>query len=154
SPDALGYRYVEVQIDREKRLATWTVKAPEAPTPADVADVLAQGDAWWPLQLARELDEAILHMRTNELDIGTEVCKAQGEPARVVESDAFMEQSAEHGRVRETLGLLRRTLARLDVTSRSLFALIDNDSCFVGTLFEVALACDRSYLLDDPDADK
>lgn len=154
SPDALGYRYVEVQIDREKRLATWTVKAPEAPTPADVADVLAQGDAWWPLQLARELDDAILHMRTNELDIGTWVFKAQGDPARVLESDAFMERSADHWLVRETLGLLRRTLARLDVTSRSLFALIDNDSCFVGTLFEVALACDRSYMLDDPDADK
>ncbi|HWL27480.1 MAG TPA: 2,3-epoxybenzoyl-CoA dihydrolase [Burkholderiaceae bacterium] len=152
--DAVTYRYVDVQIDRQKRLATWTIKAPEAPTPGDVAGVLAQGDAWWPLQMARELDDAILHMRTNELDIGTWVFKAQGDPALVLESDAFMERSADHWFVRETLGMLRRTLARLDVTSRSLFALVENDSCFVGTLFEVALACDRSYMLDDPDTDK
>jgi benzoyl-CoA-dihydrodiol lyase len=152
--DAVAYRYVDVQIDRQKRLATWTVKAPEAPTPSDVAGVLAQGDAWWPLHMARELDDAILHMRTNELDIGTWVFKTQGDPALVLESDAFMERSADHWFVRETLGMLRRTLARLDVTSRSLFALIENDSCFVGTLFELALACDRSYMLDDPDTDK
>jgi benzoyl-CoA-dihydrodiol lyase len=82
------------------------------------------------------------------------VFKTQGDPALVLESDAFMERSADHWFVRETLGLLRRTLARLDVTSRSLFALIENDSCFVGTLFELALACDRSYMLDDPDTDK
>jgi benzoyl-CoA-dihydrodiol lyase len=154
SDSAVAYRYVEVQIDREKRLATWTIKAPDAPTPQDVAGVFAQGDAWWPLQMARELDDAILHMRTNELDIGTWVFRTQGDPARVLESDACMERSADHWLVRETLGMLRRTLARLDVTSRSLFALIENDSCFVGTLFEVALACDRSYMLDDPDAEK
>jgi benzoyl-CoA-dihydrodiol lyase len=152
--DAIVYRYVDVQIDREKRLATWTIKGPEAPTPRDVAGVLAQGDAWWPLQMARELDDAILSMRINELDIGTWVFKTQGDPSLVLESDAFMERSADHWFVRETLGMLRRTLARLDVTSRSLFALIENESCFVGTLFELALACDRSYMLDDLDTDK
>ncbi|NGM87175.1 benzoyl-CoA-dihydrodiol lyase [Parapusillimonas sp. SGNA-6] len=151
--DAIVYRYVDVQIDREKRLATWTIKGPEAPTPRDVVGVLAQGDAWWPLQMARELDDAILSMRINELDIGTWVFKTQGDPSLVLESDAFMERSADHWFVRETLGMLRRTLARLDVTSRSLFALIENESCFVGTLFEVALASDRSYMLDDLDTD-
>ncbi len=148
----IEYKYVQVQIDREKRLATWTVRAPETAGPQDVAGIVAQGDAWWPLQLARELDDAILHMRSNELDIGTWVFKTRGDPALVLDADRALQRHADHWLVRETLGMLRRTLARLDVSSRSMFALIDEGSCFVGTLFELALACDRSYMLDDPDA--
>src|SRR5690606_39369732 len=90
----------------------------------------------------------------NELDIGTWVFRTQGDIAKVLEADATLEQFADHWFVRETRGMLRRTLARLDVTSRSLFALIEAGSCFAGTLLELALACDRSYMLDDPDADQ
>ncbi|PLC48512.1 benzoyl-CoA-dihydrodiol lyase [Pollutimonas subterranea] len=152
SDTAVEYEYVQVQIDREKRLATWTVRAPQRAVPQDVDAIVAQGAAWWPLQMARELDDAILHMRANELDIGTWIFKTSGDPALVLAVDDTLQRLADHWLVRETLGMLRRTLARLDVTSRSLFALIEEGSCFVGTLFELALACDRSYMLDDPDS--
>jgi benzoyl-CoA-dihydrodiol lyase len=104
--------------------------------------------------MVRELDDAILHMRTNELDIGTWVFKTEGDAAKVLAADATLQKFADNWFVRETTGMLRRTLARLDVTSRSLFALIEPGSCFVGTLLELALACDRTYMLDDPEADK
>ncbi|UHL62548.1 2,3-epoxybenzoyl-CoA dihydrolase [Paralcaligenes sp. KSB-10] len=149
----VSYKYVDVQIDREKRLATWTVRAPEAAVPEDIAGIEAQGAAWWPLQMARELDDAILHFRTNELDIGTWVFKTAGDASYVLAADASLLKFAGHWFVRETLGMLRRTLARLDVTSRSLYAQIEIGSCFVGTLLELALACDRSYMLDDAEAE-
>lgn len=152
SGSGIDYKYVQVKIDREKRLATWTVRGPEAAAPKDIGGIVAQGDAWWPLQLARELDDAILHLRTNELDIGSWVFKTSGDPALVLDSDQTLLRHADHWLVRETLGMLRRTLARLDVSSRSMFALIEEGSCFAGTLLELALACDRSYMLDDPDA--
>ena len=150
-PDALSYRYVDVRIDRDKRQATWTVRGPEGEVETEMADILAAGAAWWPLQMARELDDAILSMRTNELDIGTWIFKTEGDADRVLAADAALEQHADHWFVRETAGMLRRTLARLDVTSRSLFALIEPRSCFAGTLLELALAADRSYMLDDED---
>ncbi|MEK0432168.1 MAG: hypothetical protein RL700_375, partial [Pseudomonadota bacterium] len=100
---------------------------------------------------ARELDDAILVLRTNELDIGTWLLKTQGNAQWAMQSDAVMLQHSQHWLVRETMGLLRRTLARLDVSSRSLFALIDQGSCFAGTLAELALAADRSYMLALPD---
>ncbi|GAB2902093.1 2,3-epoxybenzoyl-CoA dihydrolase [Paralcaligenes ginsengisoli] len=149
----VSYKYVDVQIDREKRLATWTVRAPEGAVPEDIAGIEAQGAAWWPLQMARELDDAILHFRTNELDIGTWVFKTAGDASYVLAADASLLKFAGHWFVRETLGMLRRTLARLDVTSRSLYAQIEIGSCFVGTLLELALACDRSYMLDDAEAE-
>lgn len=152
--NSLSYKYVDVQIDRERRLATWTIRAPETDVPDSVEAILAQGDAWWPLQMARELDDAILQMRTNELVIGTWVFKTEGDAAKVLAADATLQKFGDNWFVRETVGMLRRTLARLDVTSRSLFALIESGSCFVGTLLEVALACDRAYMLDDPDADQ
>ena len=152
SADGLSYRYVDVRIDRDKRLAVWTVRAPEGDAPVEIADILAAGAAWWPLQMARELDDAILSMRTNELDIGTWVFKTEGDAYRVLAADAALERHADHWFVRETAGMLRRTLARLDVTSRSLFALIEPGSCFAGTLLELALAADRSYMLDDEEA--
>ena len=144
----LSYRYVDVQLDREKRQATWTVRAPQGVVETNLADIVAAGAAWWPLQMARELDDAILTMRTNELDIGTWILKTEGDAQQVLAADAALEQHAGHWFVRETAGMLRRTLARLDVTSRSLFALIEPGSCFAGTLLELALAADRSYMLD------
>jgi benzoyl-CoA-dihydrodiol lyase len=138
-------------LDREKRQATWTVRAPEGAVQTELQDIVAAGAAWWPLQMARELDDAILSMRTNELDIGTWIIKTEGDAALVLAADAALQQHADHWFVRETAGMLRRTLARLDVTSRSLFALIEPGSCFAGTLLELALAADRSYMLDNED---
>jgi benzoyl-CoA-dihydrodiol lyase len=151
SADRLSYQYVDIQLDREKRQATWTVRAPQGPVESELAGIIAAGAAWWPLQMARELDDAILSMRTNELDIGTWVLKTEGDAQAVLAADAALQRHAGHWFVRETAGMLRRTLARLDVTSRSLFALIEPGSCFVGTLLELALAADRSYMLDSED---
>lgn len=148
---SLSYRYVDVQLDREKRQATWTVRAPQGRVGTELPDIVAAGAAWWPLQMARELDDAILSMRTNELDIGTWILKTEGDAEAVLAADAALERHADHWFVRETAGMLRRTLARLDVTSRSLFALIEPGSCFAGTLLELALAADRSYMLDVED---
>ncbi len=113
--------------------------------------ILAAGAAWWPLAMARELDDAILLLRTNELDIGTWILKTAGDAAHVLAADATLARHRAHWFVRETIGMLRRTLARLDVTSRTLFALIEPGSCFAGTLLELALAADRSYMLALPD---
>jgi benzoyl-CoA-dihydrodiol lyase len=149
--DALHYAHVSVQIDRSKRTATFVVRAPGGAQPADVAGIEAAGAAWYPLQMGRELDDAILSMRTNELDIGTWLIKTEGEAAAVQALDETLQRHAGHWLVRETVGLLRRSFSRLDVSSRSLFALIEPGSCFAGTLLELALACDRSYQLVLPD---
>ena len=151
SADGVDYEYVQVVIDRHKRTATLCVSAPKSPVPDTLPAIQAAGDSWYPLQMARELDDAILVLRTNELDIGTWLLKTQGNAQWAMQSDAVMLQHAQHWLVRETMGLLRRTLARLDVSSRSLFALIDQGSCFAGTLAELALAADRSYMLALPD---
>ena len=149
--DALRYTNVTVEIDRARRVATFTVKAPTGAQPTDIAGIEAAGSAWYPLQLARELEDAILSMRTNELEIGTWLIKTQGDAAAVLAMDATLLAHQGHWLVRETTGLLRRTLSRLDVSSRSLFALIEPGSCFAGTFLELALACDRSYHLALPD---
>ena len=149
--DALRYSQVTVEIDRARRVATWTVKAPSGAQPTDVAGIEAAGSAWYPLVLARELEDAILSMRTNELEIGTWLMKTAGDAAAVQAMDATLLAHQDHWLVRETTGLLRRTLSRLDVSSRSLFALIEAGSCFAGTFLELALACDRIYHLALPD---
>ena len=149
--DALHYTHVSVQIDRAKRTATFTVKAPAGAQPTDLAGIEAAGDAWYPLAMARDLEDAILQMRTNELDIGVWLLKTEGDAAAVLAMDATLVAHQTHWLVRETIGLLRRTFSRLDVSSRSLFALIEPGSCFVGSLLELALACDRSYHLALPD---
>lgn len=143
--DALRYDYVEVEIDRARRCATWTVKGPTAPAPTTSAAIEAAGAAWYPLQMARDLEDAILSMRTNEAEIGTWLIKTEGDLAAVQALDATLLAHRGHWLVRETIGLLRRTFSRLDLSSRSLFALIDPGSCFAGTLLELALACDRIY---------
>ncbi len=153
--DALAYGFVTVDIDRANRSATFTVKAPAGAQPTDMAGIEAAGAAWWPLQMARELDDAILHMRTNELDIGSWILKTAGDAQAALASDATMLAHKDHWLVRETIGLLRRTLARLDVSSRSLVAQIEAGSCFAGTLAELAFCADRTYMLALPDdADK
>jgi benzoyl-CoA-dihydrodiol lyase len=152
--DEAGYHYeiVDAQIDREARIATLTVHAPKARIESTPEAIHAAGATWWPLRLARELDDAILNLRTNEAEIGTWVIKTRGDANLVMHADTVLEQHQSDWLVRETIGALRRTLARLDVTSRSLIALVDQGSCFAGTLYELALACDRIYMLDLPDA--
>jgi benzoyl-CoA-dihydrodiol lyase len=153
--DRLSYTHVTVEIDRAKRTATFTVKAPTAAVAADVAGIEAAGAHWYPLQMTRELDDAILHMRTNELDIGTWLLKTSGDAAAVLAADAAVLGNQDHWFARETLGMMRRTFARIDVSSRSLFALIEPGSCFAGSLAELAFAADRAYMLVLPDdADK
>ena len=155
SDDGIAYTYVNVAIDRARRNATITLKAPSGAQPTDIAGIEAAGAAWYPLQMARELDDAILNLRTNELDIGTWVLKTEGDAAAVLKNDALMLAHKDHWFVRETIGALRRTFARLDVSSRSLFALIEAGSCFAGTLAELAFCADRAYMLALPDdADK
>ncbi len=149
--DALRYSHVTVEVDRTRRTATFTVKAPAGAQPNDVAGIEAAGAAWYPLALARELEDAILMMRTNELDIGTWLIKTEGEAAAVLAMDATLQAHRNHWLVNETLGLLRRTFSRIDISSRSLFALIEPGSCFAGSFLELALACDRSYHLALPD---
>ncbi|MBC5767790.1 2,3-epoxybenzoyl-CoA dihydrolase [Ramlibacter albus] len=152
--DEQGYHYdvVDVQVDRGTRIATLTVNAPSKAIENAPDAIVAAGANWWPLKLTRELDDAILNLRTNELEIGTWVIKTRGDANLVMQADATLESLKSHWLVRETLGALRRTLARLDVTSRSLIALVDEGSCFAGTFYELALACDRIYMLDLPDS--
>ncbi|MCX7214150.1 MAG: 2,3-epoxybenzoyl-CoA dihydrolase [Burkholderiales bacterium] len=149
--DGLRYRHVQVAIDRTRRVATFTVSAPSAPQPETPEAIVAAGVNWWPLAMARELDDAILQMRTNELEIGTWLLKTEGQAAAVLAVDAVLLAHRQHWLVRETIGLMRRTFSRLDVSSRSLFALIEPGSCFAGSLLELALACDRIYMLALPD---
>ena len=148
--DALRYPNVTVEIARAQRTATFTVKAPTGAQPADTAAIEAAGAAWYPLQMARELDDAILQMRTNELDIGTWLIETEGDATAVLAMDATLLAHQRHWLVRETVGLLRRTFSRFDVSSRSLFALIEPGSCFAGSFLELALACDRIYHLALP----
>jgi len=151
--DRLVYPNVVVDIDRARRVATFTVKAPVGEQPTDIAGIEAAGAGWYALAMARELEDAILSMRTNELDIGTWLVKTEGSAAAVLALDAVLMAHKDHWLVRETIGLLRRTFSRLDVSSRSLFALVEEGSCFAGSFLELALACDRIYHLALPDAD-
>ena len=152
---ALHYSHVSVEMDRSARTATFIIRAPGDDQPGDIAAIEAAGAGWYPLALARELEDAILSMRTNELDLGTWLIRTEGDSSAVLAMDAILVEFQDHWLVRETIGHLRRSLSRIDVSSRSLFALIEEGSCFAGTLLELALACDRSYQLalpDDPDA--
>jgi benzoyl-CoA-dihydrodiol lyase len=149
--DSIRYGHVKVGLDRDKRSATITVKAPTGAQPVDIAAIEAAGAAWWPLAMARQLDDAILTLRTNELELGTWILKTEGAAAAVLAADRAMLAHQDHWLVNETIGLLRRTFARLDVSSRTLFALIEPGSCFAGLLAELAFAADRAYMLALPD---
>ncbi len=144
----ITYDFVSVDLDPARRLATITVRAPETPPEADLPAILAAGAAWWPLAMARELDDAILMLRLNALDIGLWVLKTSGEAGHVIVADKALLANKTNWFVRETIGMLRRTLARLDVSSRSLYAVADETSCFSGTLAEFLLSADRSFMLD------
>jgi benzoyl-CoA-dihydrodiol lyase len=144
----LHYTYVDVQFDRRERTATITVRAPETVVAPTVDAALQAGAEWWPLQMARELDDAILSLRTNELDLGLWILRTAGNPDAVLAVDEFVSPNQGHWFVREVLGMVRRTFARLDVSARSMFAVIEPGSCFAGTLLELALAADRVYMLD------
>lgn len=142
-----NYEYVDVKFDRGMRTATMKVSGPRGAQPRNVEEIHAVGEAWWPLAMARELDDAILMLRTNEPELGLLLLKTEGDAAAVLANDMLLMELLDDWLVRETIGILRRTLARLDVSSRSMFSIIDVGSCFAGTLFELALAADRSYML-------
>ncbi len=150
--DEAGYHYenVDVAFDRGARTATLVVRAPRDAQPAEPEAIVALGDAWWPLAFARELDDALLMLRTNERELGLLLLRTEGDAVAVGAVDATLLAHREHWLVRETIGMLRRTLARLDVTSRSMYAIVDEGSCFAGTLLELALAADRTYMLALP----
>jgi benzoyl-CoA-dihydrodiol lyase len=152
----LKYRYVEVSYERPERRATITVRSPDSLSPQSADEILVLGDQWWALAMGRELDDAILSLRTNEPELGLWVLKTEGSAEAMLSAGRAIVANRDDWFVRETIGLLRRTFARLEVSSRSLYAVIDSGSCFAGVLFELALAADRSYMLslmdDGPDA--
>jgi benzoyl-CoA-dihydrodiol lyase len=157
--DAITYEHVSAALDRTRSVAEITVRAPEGDAPQSMAGAYAAGAAFWPLAVARELDDLILDLRTNETEIGTWVLRTTGSAERVLAFDALLlEAAASDWLASEIVLYLKRTLKRLDVTSRSLIALIEPGSCFAGSLLELALAADRSYMLFgvfedvDPDA--
>ena len=146
--DSIAYEHVRIRIDRQLRAAFFEVRGPDSSPPQDGEGIRAEGDQFWPLALARELDDAILHLRTNEGDVGTWVFRARGDAALVQAYDDLLLACSGHWLAREVALYLKRTLKRLDVSSRSLVTLVEPGSCFAGTLLELALASDRCYMLD------
>ena len=151
--DTITYRYIRGSIDRAKRTCELTISAPDSPQPKTADEFLQAGDQSWALRAFREFDDALLRLRLNEPEIGTVLLRATGDPQAVLDVDAALDTLRENWLVRETIGQIRRTLKRLDLTARSLFALIEPGNAFAGTLFDAALACDRIYMLDHPDED-
>ena len=149
----IHYQHLSVEIDRKARTASFTISMPTEATVANLEDFEEAGADWYPLRLAQELDDAILWMRTNELETGVWLINTRGEIESVLSMDRILLENRDHWFVRETIGYLRRVFGRLDVSSRSLFAIIDEGSCFAGSFFELALACDRSYHLSLPGED-
>jgi benzoyl-CoA-dihydrodiol lyase len=147
---SFAYSSVRVDFDRQARVATLTVAGPEGSQPSTPDEMLGEGDRYWPLRAFRELDDALLRLRFNEPTIGTISVKTRGDAGHVLAVDAALMAHQQHWFVREIIHFMKRTLKRMDLTSRSFFALIEPGSCFAGTLFELALAADRSYMLDDP----
>ena len=146
--DRISYGYLEIEIDRQLKAAYFGIRGPDSPPPQDAEGIRAEGDRFWPLALARELDDAILHLRTNEGEVGTWVFRTSGDSRLVQAYDDLMLESADHWLAREVTLYLKRTLKRLDVSSRSLVTLVEPGSCFAGTLLELVLAADRCYMLD------
>ena len=157
--DEISYPHVTARLDRARAVAEITVRGPAEDAPADIAGVHTQGDGFWPLALTRELDDLILDLRTNELELGSWVVRTSGDPARVLGYDRLLLDHRDDWLANEIIQYLKRTLKRLDVTSRSIIALIEPGSCFAGSLLELALAADRSFQLSGvfeeiaPDAD-
>ena len=145
--NSITYGFVTVEIDRQLRTATLTITSPEAAPPASAEAMVAEGANFWPLRLARELDDAILHLRNNEYETGTLIFKSAGDLDKVAAYDAFLEANATHWLAHEIRHFWKRVLKRIDVTSRTLVTIIEPGSCFAGTLAEIAFAADRSYML-------
>src|SRR5882672_7086499 len=145
--DRRDYKYVSVAFDRAARVATIILRGPDSPPPTSAEEMVGHGAAFWPLQVARELDDAILDIRLNELDIAAIVFKSEGDPRIVLDYDLFLDRQARHWLAREIRLKWKRVLKRIDLTSRSLVALIEPGSCFAGTLAEIVFAADRSYML-------
>lgn len=150
-PDGRAYPHVTLDLDHDTRVATLTVKAPEGDQPTDLAGIHAAGISWWPLAAFRQLDDALLHLRFNHREFGTVILKTEGDGEAVLAADALLEAHKADWLVHETRHFIKRVLKRVDVTSRTFFALIEEGSAFYGTLFELALAADRSFMLDEPD---
>jgi benzoyl-CoA-dihydrodiol lyase len=151
SDSGITYSAVSLTFNREKRTADLTVQAPTGPQPSTPDEILKAGDQFWPLRAFRELDDALLRLRMNEPEMGTVIIRTEGDPQAVLSIDKTLAEHQHHWLVREIILLMKRTLKRLDVTSRTFFALIEPGSAFAGSLFELALAADRSYMLDDPE---
>jgi benzoyl-CoA-dihydrodiol lyase len=149
--DTIRYRFVHGSIDRAKRLCELTMVAPDVEQPTTAEEFVRAGDQAWALRAFRELDDALLRLRLNEPEIGTVLLRAIGDPQAVLNVDAALDANRQHWLVREIIGTIRRTLKRLDLTARSVFAIIEPGNAFAGTLFELALAADRAYMLDHPD---
>lgn len=149
--DRVEYSHVTVAVDRDERTVSLTLRGPDGPVAADVAEIRESGDGWWPFKLFRELDDALCHLRVNEEQAGLVLLRTEGQVEAVLAVDEALDRHADDWFVGEVRLFIARVLRRLDLTARSLFALIEPGSCFAGTLFEVALAADRSYMLDDPD---
>jgi benzoyl-CoA-dihydrodiol lyase len=146
--DGYHYEYVDMQLDRKALTATFTVRAPRSVSEKTLDEIVGAGASWWPLQMSRELDDAILSLRTNELELGLWLLKTTGNCEAMLAIDRQIVEHQGHWFVREVLGMMRRTFARLDVSSRSIYAVVEPASCFAGSLLELALAADRSYMLD------
>src|SRR5437870_4078404 len=148
--NAITYSAVDVQIDRDKRAATLTVTGPEAqPASISAAEIVAAGDQFWPLRAFRELDDALLRLRVGEPLIGTVLIRTEGDRHAVLAIDRTLVEHQSHWLVREIILFMKRTLKRMDLTARTFFALIEPGSAFAGSLFELALAADRSYMFHD-----
>jgi benzoyl-CoA-dihydrodiol lyase len=145
--DRVTYSHVDVEIDRPRGLVTVTVRGPSQGVPASIEAARALGDKFWPLTVARELEDAILHLRANEPTIGVVLLRTNGDAQAVLDHDAFLEKANGDWLLREIRHYLKRTLKRIDVTPRSFIALIEPGSCFAGTLAELAFASDRSIML-------
>jgi len=146
---SVTYSLVEVELDRDGRKATITLNGPQDAAPADMAAFQAQGDQAYLLRLARELDDAILHLRLNEMELGLWVFRSQGDPELVAAHDALLNENADHWLANEVRHLWKRVLKRVDVTSRSLAGFVEHGSCFTGVLAEILFAVDRSYMMED-----
>jgi benzoyl-CoA-dihydrodiol lyase len=146
------YKHVSVKLNREGRYADLCVRGPEANTTTSIEEIEKQGDAYWPLQAYRELDDALLHLRMNELEIGLVCLRTEGNIDDVLAVDETLVANKDHWLVREIIFYMARVLRRLDLTAKSFFALIEPGSCFAGNLLELALSADRTYMLNDPEA--
>jgi benzoyl-CoA-dihydrodiol lyase len=149
--DGIEYSSVSVRLDRTRRAATLVIRAPDAPVESTPDAITAAGDRFWPLRVCREIDDALLRLRINELEVGTIIRKAEGDPAHVLHADAVLAEHQTHWLVREVIHFIKRTLKRLDLSARSVFAIVEPGNAFAGTLLELALAADRVYMLDDPE---